>query len=198
MPGIGQELQTKAGPLPVWAWAGLGTVGLAGVLIYRKKKSMDQAANNAATNTTSSSVPGGPSNLTTQAEPMPIQMGDTFVNVAGSTETENQTTEFEPPGPDTDKDKPPVHKAPPPKHKIKLPKPPSHSLPAAPKPSGTEPKQTKRTVTVGHWPAWNGSLFGIAKHFYGNGNLWPKIWEANKGQIANPNLIHPGQVLVVP
>lgn len=78
MVGLGSELQTKAGPLPVWAWAGLGTAGLAGFLVYRKKKSMNNAT--AAPTDTQSSVAGGPSNLSVQAEPMPIQMGDTFVD----------------------------------------------------------------------------------------------------------------------
>jgi hypothetical protein len=44
---------------------------------------------------------------------------------------------------------------------------------------------------------------------YGNGNYWPKLWEANEEgvisaprstpkKISNPNLIYPGQVLKVP
>jgi hypothetical protein len=77
MVGIGSELKTKAGPLPVWAWAGLGTVGLAAFLIYRKKQSMNQAA--AGTPDTSSTVIGGPSSLVPQAEPMPGTGGDTNI-----------------------------------------------------------------------------------------------------------------------
>jgi ELWxxDGT repeat protein len=42
------------------------------------------------------------------------------------------------------------------------------------------------------------SLWKIAKKVYGNGNLWTKIHEANKDQIPNPDLIHPGQVLTLP
>ena len=79
MVGIGSELKMKAGPLPVWAWAGLGTAGVAGLLIVKKKKSMDQAMS--AGSDTSGTVPGGPSNLIPQAQPMPYTMGgDTFVN----------------------------------------------------------------------------------------------------------------------
>lgn len=102
MVGIGSELKTKAGPLPVWAWAGLGSIGLASYLIYRKKQSM-----NAATTDTggSSSVVGGPSNLTTQAQPMPYQAGDTFVNT--TVDINNL-----PPGGST-KSKPPPVKPPP-------------------------------------------------------------------------------------
>jgi|SRR5215472_2933872 len=75
MVGIGSELKTKAGPLPVWAWAGIGVVGIAGFLIYKKKQSMTgQTPDN------SSSVIGGPSTLIPTASPMPYSAGDTFVN----------------------------------------------------------------------------------------------------------------------
>ena len=42
------------------------------------------------------------------------------------------------------------------------------------------------------------SLSKIAQRFYGNGNLWPRIHEANKDQIRDPDLIHPGQKLTIP
>ncbi|MGH2732436.1 MAG: LysM peptidoglycan-binding domain-containing protein [Actinomycetota bacterium] len=42
------------------------------------------------------------------------------------------------------------------------------------------------------------TLFGIAEEVYGNGNLFPIIFEANRNQIANPNLIFPGQTLRIP
>ena len=42
------------------------------------------------------------------------------------------------------------------------------------------------------------TLWGIAKKYYGNGNQYQKIYEANKNQIKNPNLIYPGQKLVIP
>lgn len=41
-------------------------------------------------------------------------------------------------------------------------------------------------------------LWNIAKKAYGNGALWTKIYEANKGTIQNANLIYVGQVLVLP
>lgn len=41
-------------------------------------------------------------------------------------------------------------------------------------------------------------LWNIAKKFYGNGSKYPKIYEANKDKIKNPNLIYPNQVLVIP
>jgi len=42
------------------------------------------------------------------------------------------------------------------------------------------------------------SLSRIAKQFYGNANDWQKIYQANKNRIKDPNIIHPGQVLVIP
>ncbi|MEW6379469.1 MAG: LysM peptidoglycan-binding domain-containing protein [bacterium] len=42
------------------------------------------------------------------------------------------------------------------------------------------------------------SLSKIALHFYGNSSEWPKIYEANKEQIDNPDLIHPGQKFRIP
>ena len=41
-------------------------------------------------------------------------------------------------------------------------------------------------------------LWKIAKKFYGNGAQYTKIYNANKDKIKNPNLIYPGQVLVIP
>lgn len=43
------------------------------------------------------------------------------------------------------------------------------------------------------------SLWKIAKEKYGSGAMYTKIYEANKGLIGgNPNLIYPGQQLVIP
>jgi len=42
------------------------------------------------------------------------------------------------------------------------------------------------------------SLSKIAKHIYGDGNKWHRIYEANRDKIKNPDLIHPGQELTIP
>lgn len=42
------------------------------------------------------------------------------------------------------------------------------------------------------------SLSKIAKQFYGDPMQWPKIFDANKDQIQNPDLIHPGQTFKIP
>jgi nucleoid-associated protein YgaU len=40
------------------------------------------------------------------------------------------------------------------------------------------------------------TLFAIAERFYGDGNRYPEIAEASG--VTNPDLIHPGQELVIP
>lgn len=42
------------------------------------------------------------------------------------------------------------------------------------------------------------TLWGISESYYGTGTEWPRIYQANTGQIANPNLIFPGQILTIP
>lgn len=42
------------------------------------------------------------------------------------------------------------------------------------------------------------TLWAIAKKYYGNGSQYTKIFNANKDKIKNPNLIYPGQKLVIP
>ena len=42
------------------------------------------------------------------------------------------------------------------------------------------------------------SLSKIAAKYYGKATLWPKLFEANREVIQNPDLIYPGQVIRVP
>ena len=42
------------------------------------------------------------------------------------------------------------------------------------------------------------SLSKIAKREYGNANDWPRIFEANKDVLKDPNKIVPGQKLRIP
>jgi nucleoid-associated protein YgaU len=42
------------------------------------------------------------------------------------------------------------------------------------------------------------SLSKIAKHFYGSGNAWKQIFEANTDILQDPNRIFPGQKLKIP
>jgi len=42
------------------------------------------------------------------------------------------------------------------------------------------------------------TLSKIAREFYGSANRWHEIFDANRDQISNPDLIKPGQVLKIP
>jgi len=58
--------------------------------------------------------------------------------------------------------------------------------------SGTTGQEDSYTVVAGD------SLSKIAKRQYGDMNLWRRIYEANRDQIKDPDLIHPGQKLRIP
>ena len=42
------------------------------------------------------------------------------------------------------------------------------------------------------------TLGAIAQQFYGDASRWPRIFEANRDQIFDPDLIFPGQTLRIP
>jgi hypothetical protein len=87
---MGNTLRQRFGPLPVWAWGLILVILLAVFLSYRKRQAAAAAAAAAAQQgATSSNLGTTPvSNLTTVAQPMPVQLGDTFVSVPQSV---NQT-----------------------------------------------------------------------------------------------------------
>ncbi len=66
---------------------------------------------------------------------------------------------------------------------------------SAPSPSPANPViesiQTK-LVATGH------TLWALSQSYYGDPTRYPAIYEANRAQIRNPNVIYPGQVFVVP
>ena len=46
---------------------------------------------------------------------------------------------------------------------------------------------------------WDGgTLSGVAKLFYGDGNQWRVVWEANKAAVPNPDYVLSGTPLVIP
>lgn len=62
-------------------------------------------------------------------------------------------------------------------------------------PGGGEEVSSSRTYTVKS----GDNLWNIAKQYYGSGAMYTKIYEANKDIIGgNPNLIFPGQKLIIP
>lgn len=65
----------------------------------------------------------------------------------------------------------------------------------APSPAGQAPAPpAERSYVV----ASGDSLSKIAKREYGDASKWPKIYDANRDIIKDPNLIHPGQKLKIP
>lgn len=56
------------------------------------------------------------------------------------------------------------------------------------------PTSSPRTVVIER----GDSLWALARRLYGAGIRYTVIYEANRDQIRDPELIHPGQVLVVP
>jgi nucleoid-associated protein YgaU len=80
----------------------------------------------------------------------------------------------------------------------------------APTPTPAPAQACRWHQTVGHFPDWDGSLWGIATHYYGNGALYPRIYAANLalieatarahgfGSSEGGHWIFPGEVLCVP
>ncbi len=62
----------------------------------------------------------------------------------------------------------------------------------APETPTSEPEVRTYVVVAGD------SLSKIAKHVYGDGNQWRKIFEANRGILKDPDKIFPGQTLQLP
>jgi uncharacterized protein YidB (DUF937 family) len=63
--------------------------------------------------------------------------------------------------------------------------------PSAAAPAPTAQAQTYTVVS-------GDTLSKIAKQHYGNANDWPKIFDANKDKLSNPDKINIGQVLRIP
>lgn len=60
-------------------------------------------------------------------------------------------------------------------------------------------KQVK-VYTVGTWAKDRDCLWNISKKpdIYDNAWLWPRIWQGNRDQIKDPDIIHTGQMLKIP
>lgn len=57
-----------------------------------------------------------------------------------------------------------------------------------------------KLYTVGTWRHDRDCLWNISKKkdIYDNAWMWPKIWQGNRDQIKDPDVIHPGQKLKIP
>lgn len=73
----------------------------------------------------------------------------------------------------------------------------SAATPGAPVAASPEPvPDAARPVTVTVQPGF--TLWRIARENYGDGILYVKVFEANRAQIRDPDLIYPGQIFTVP
>ena len=62
-----------------------------------------------------------------------------------------------------------------------------------------KPQDRKPAPSHQYYEVQNGdSLSGIAKDYYGDPTKWKLIYERNKHEIENPDVIFPGQVLELP
>jgi nucleoid-associated protein YgaU len=66
------------------------------------------------------------------------------------------------------------------------------AAPATPEPAPAGQAPVSVTVQPGY------TLWGIAEAQFGSGYLYVQVFEANKDQIRNPDLIYPGQVFTLP
>jgi regulator of sigma D len=66
--------------------------------------------------------------------------------------------------------------------------------------SGAPLFSEEKIYIVGTWAKNRDCLWNIAKKpdIYANAWLWPKIWQGNREQIKNPDVIHPKQKLRIP
>lgn len=64
--------------------------------------------------------------------------------------------------------------------------------PSPPPASVTTASERQYTVRAGD------TLSTVAARFYGDSNAWPRIAAANGGRLPNPNVLQPGQILLIP
>ncbi|MCG6987591.1 MAG: LysM peptidoglycan-binding domain-containing protein [Gemmatimonadetes bacterium] len=62
----------------------------------------------------------------------------------------------------------------------------------------TEQAATQTQQVATHTVVPGDCLWNLAKTYYGSPWEWRRIWNANKSQISDPNLIFPGWILTIP
>lgn len=191
----------KAGPMPVWAWGG---IGLAVAWLYAKYKANKASSSTAASTTGTTTSSAEPS---TGAEPYYViennlPQTSTPITVNTGTSAPPVTTPVGT-GPTPPTTQPPTLQGGNPPRGPHPPVPVGTPTPVTPKPP-TAPAAQKYTVQKGD------TLWGIAQKFYGNGAQYTNIWTYNLNaatrkaaglppvQGNNPNLIYPGETFLVP
>lgn len=172
----------KSGPLPNWAWAGLGLGGAVAYSSWRRNK-----------------AEGKEEAKSTSGIEMPESIQPTYAFV--DADTTNITWPGMPPG----GGRPPVSTLPAP---TTPPAPPS----TRPQPSPVLPKQPPKApvgkfVTVAKFttknPPWNSTVWGITSRLLGPKAQWQAVWNAPqnaalKAKRKDPKKIQPGDKVWVP
>ena len=65
-------------------------------------------------------------------------------------------------------------------------------------PEDPKPQASPMDFTQWHEVKGGETLSKIAQHYYGDASLYPKIFEANKDTLKDPNMIRVGQKLRIP
>src|SRR6266566_2288841 len=74
-------------------------------------------------------------------------------------------------------------------------------------PSGTAHGLRMQVARASAHPSWvmatvqvrsGDSLSTLARRYYHHTAWWPRIWWANRHQVANPNAIRPGEAFIIP
>jgi len=69
---------------------------------------------------------------------------------------------------------------------------------SAPVPAPAPVRQERKPAPKVHTVRPGETLWGIARAHFGRGELWPRIYDANRATIANPNVIAVNQLLTLP
>lgn len=189
--------------MPMWLVVVGGAAAVSGIyFLWRKHQS-------SSTPTSTSTTGSGTTTDTTGNEGLSTDQYESLLALLRDIQ-ENQSNEESPEPPPSGTPtggKPPIQGGNPPRG----PEPPVKISPTpAPKP----PTSQKRSVTVGKWPAWNSTLWGIAGKEYGQSNNANvnKIYSANEDVIIGNEIRHgmsrttaqqrkwlyPGESLVIP
>lgn len=174
----------KTGPLPNWAWGGLGLGAAVAYSSWRRNK---QAGEEEAATSTSSGIE------------LPGDVAPTYV--FQNYDQDVTTINTAPAG----GGRPPITTLPKPvPWPPAKPKPPARPKPSTPKPPGAP---TGRWVTVTKWKAkdtpWNSTIWGITNRLLGPKAQWQSVWNAPQNKALrdkrkDPTKIQPGDKVWVP
>ncbi len=178
----------KTGPLPNWAWGGLGLGAAVAYSSWQRNRAAAAEDDTAASTSAGIELPGD------------VAPTYVFQNYDQDVTTINEA----PPG----GGRPPVTTLPAPDPGPTVPKPPPAPKPPPPtaKPV-TKAAPKGKYVTVAKWnakkPPWNSTIWGIANKLLGPKVAWQTVWNAPENRALrskrkDPTKIQPGDKVWVP